>query len=133
MRLEKLALTVPSSPPLCLDHPLFLSVTHLDLYHGINAADRWDNWSYLASLLALTHLSLSPRISAAILPRIVAECPKILVIVTNFVARWHLDEYADALTLSDSRLVLTVVSDYVADWEAEARAVSIFGREQRSL
>jgi hypothetical protein len=121
MRLERLALTAPSSSSLRFDHPMFLSVTHLDLYQEYSGADSWDNWSYLASLPVLTHLSLSPQLSRFNLPRIVAACPKIQVIVTIFTSSWQPSTFLNMLTISDARLVLMVVLDYVRDWEAGAR------------
>jgi hypothetical protein len=82
---------------------------------------------------ALTHLSLSPRISGALLPRIVAECPKIQV-VTIFMAKWRQNAFADTVTISDARLVLIVVADYITDWQAGARSgVDVWARADEFL
>ncbi|KAJ6629666.1 hypothetical protein B0H10DRAFT_1986230 [Mycena sp. CBHHK59/15] len=67
VHLQKLALSVPSWVSRWhlagFNHPIFLSVTHLDLWQeGPADEDQsdWRNWSGLASLPALTHLALSP-------------------------------------------------------------------------
>ncbi|KAJ6582717.1 hypothetical protein DFH09DRAFT_1360491 [Mycena vulgaris] len=125
--LQRLALNVPFSPALRLDHPLFLSVTHLDLYCGTPVVDEpWENWSHLAYLPALTHLCLSEHLATAIFPQVVGECPKLLVILVAIYGEVGSDSpdsfgNPSLLTLTDPREVITRVGDYVADWTAGAR------------
>ncbi|KAJ7462523.1 hypothetical protein FB451DRAFT_1266931 [Mycena latifolia] len=73
-RPQRLALNGPLPPSFGLDHPVFLSVTHLDIYLGqldLEGSESWEAWSYLASLPVLTHLALSEDVAYAILPQVV--------------------------------------------------------------
>ncbi|KAJ7501929.1 hypothetical protein B0H11DRAFT_690600 [Mycena galericulata] len=112
-------------PP--LDHPVFLSLTHLDLYVISFDEDAllWEKWSSLASLPELTHLCFSDLLSDAILPQVIVECPRLLVIVTAY---WYLDfpdeakVFAEALTVTDPRVVVMAITEnYIVDWERGAR------------
>ncbi|KAJ7463981.1 hypothetical protein FB451DRAFT_1370402 [Mycena latifolia] len=120
MRLQKLAISVPFPSSLRLDHSLFLSVTHLDIYaDDLDNVGNWDEWSPLASLPVLTHLCLSDQMSNVILPQVVADCSKLLVVLI-LVDFSMAEEFSNALTVTDPRLVVTSVVDYVADWERGA-------------
>ncbi|KAJ7501935.1 hypothetical protein B0H11DRAFT_1991637 [Mycena galericulata] len=121
MNVQKLALT-PSGgttfPP--LNHPVFLSVTHLDVYKESRDVGSWQTWSHLAALPALTHLCLSESISRAILPQVVEKCPQLHLIVTAY---WGLGcridalEFAETLTFNDHRVVvMAVATDHETDW-----------------
>ncbi|KAJ7452883.1 hypothetical protein FB451DRAFT_1282326 [Mycena latifolia] len=124
MRLRKLALDLPFPSSLRVDHPLFLSVTHLDLCSPpISSEESWDSYSCLASMPVLTHLRFTEPIASVWLTRVIAECPKLLVI------HIVLDEVEDLsgvfaeilLTITDQRVVVTQMSDYTADWIAGTR------------
>ncbi|KAJ7433196.1 hypothetical protein FB451DRAFT_1572644 [Mycena latifolia] len=108
MRLQRFAFTLPLPPPLRLDHPLFLSVTHLDIYDETSDdAKNWEDWSHLASLPALTHVCLSEEMAKAILAQLVAECRNLLIVLV----------IADnnTLTVTDPRVVVASL-DYAEDW-----------------
>ncbi|KAJ7445068.1 hypothetical protein FB451DRAFT_1412890 [Mycena latifolia] len=108
MRLQRFAFTLPLPPPLRLDHPLFLSVTHLDIYdETFDDVKNWKDWSHLASLPALTHVCLSEEMAKAILAQLVAECRNLLIVLV----------IADinTLTVTDPRVVVASL-DYAEDW-----------------
>ncbi|KAJ7488319.1 hypothetical protein FB451DRAFT_1226997 [Mycena latifolia] len=111
MRLQRLALMVPIPS---LNHPLFLSVTHLDVYAFAAPPhlESWETWSHLVSLPALTHLCLSRPISGAILPQVVGECPKLAVVLTISDSA----AFVESLTVTDPRVVVTTLEVYHEDW-----------------
>ncbi|KAJ7464152.1 hypothetical protein FB451DRAFT_454654 [Mycena latifolia] len=132
MHPQKLALIATS--PLQFGDPLFLSVTHLDIYVGyLDEMDKWENWSHLSSLPALTHLSLSEELSNAILPRVVAECANLLLVLTLVSLR------PEEPTVPDPRVVVTPLAEYRADWikgawggdDMWARADEFLARKRR--
>ncbi|KAJ7623031.1 hypothetical protein DFH06DRAFT_1481805 [Mycena polygramma] len=108
--------------------PFFLSVTHLCLFYAEIAPEqeRWHDWSSLASLPALTHLSLSESLSRDILRDALTECPQVLLAITSL---WGNSQYkrdraiafAQSLTIRDPRIVVMLVPDYMTDWETGAR------------
>lgn len=109
-------------------HPIFLSVTHLELFQTHNYSPErpplnWDDWSPLASLPSLTHLCFSEALSP-LLPHALAECLRLVVGVVAFWDGSHLEDgidFAAGLTWSDPRLVVMVISSYMDDWEIGAR------------
>ncbi|KAF7367965.1 hypothetical protein MSAN_00861700 [Mycena sanguinolenta] len=128
MRPRALAFTVPEGffapDSRGFTHPLFLSVTHLDLYHGVGLESNWEPWSGLASLPALTHLALSHPIAGGILSRVVAECPRLSIVAVPMFA-WEQEiavDLAGNLGFSDARVAVIVLSEaYEVDWELGAR------------
>ncbi|KAJ7478543.1 hypothetical protein FB451DRAFT_185198 [Mycena latifolia] len=118
MRLQRLALTGPLPPHLGLDHPVFLSITHLDIWTDpaeLDGSDRWESWAHLASLPALTHLALSEEVAYAILPQVIGECAhlRVMLILTRS-SRFH--AFPSTLTVTDPRVVVTPLGDFDADW-----------------
>ncbi|KAJ6454208.1 hypothetical protein C8R45DRAFT_628722 [Mycena sanguinolenta] len=132
MRPRRLAFTVPGMFFTCgLDgfkHPLFESVTHLDLYCGSALAANglnWETWSDLASIPALTHLALSYPIACSILSQVVSQCRRLAVAIVATYSWEHEREvtvsYAQNLGFADARVVVMILNaDYVADWELGA-------------
>ncbi|KAJ7807108.1 hypothetical protein B0H13DRAFT_2686538 [Mycena leptocephala] len=127
MHLQKLLLTVPSDlstwPLAGLRHPVFLSVTHLDLGEdqGDAGSSCWQEWSYLASLPALTRLAVSVAMAECILPEVVAHCPRLrVVIVVTYTGSWDRDlaiAFAQNITITDSRaVVMALATNYKDDW-----------------
>ncbi|KAJ7628257.1 hypothetical protein DFH06DRAFT_1304324 [Mycena polygramma] len=134
MRPQKLDITAPrkysSDWPwglATLNRPVFRAVTHLALFQTSRIApwqDQWHGWPSLASLPALTHLSLSAHLSSDILPDVLAECPRLLLAITAFWGDYERERairFAQDLTVSDPRIVVMVVPDYTKDWEIGAR------------
>ncbi|KAJ7776168.1 hypothetical protein B0H16DRAFT_1879572 [Mycena metata] len=145
MRVRKMAFTLPQPlsgwPEQALTRPAFCHVTHLDMYQEENEHSSWVDWSSLASLPALTHLCLSETMASDILHEVLAECPRLVVVVT---AWWTDDKeevtsFAETLTSTDPRVVLMIVPNCSEDWKigAEggddfwARAETFVARKRR--
>ncbi|KAF7346762.1 hypothetical protein MSAN_01814700 [Mycena sanguinolenta] len=131
MRPRRLAFTVPNMFFTCdlggFIHPLFESVTHLDLYHGSRLPANqfnWETWSELASIPTLTHLALSHCIACSILSQVVSHCRRLAVAIVATYS-WEREDsvyYSQNLGFADTRVVVMVLSaDYDADWEIGAR------------
>ncbi|KAF7346767.1 hypothetical protein MSAN_01815200 [Mycena sanguinolenta] len=131
MRLRTLAFTIPEMffTPDCggFNRPLFMSVTHLDLYHGPGTEEHqfnWETWSGLASIAALTHLALSPPIAGGILPQVVVECQHLLVAIVS-IYPWEQElaaPFAENLGIADVRVVVMVTNKpFDVEWEVGAR------------
>ncbi|KAJ7778917.1 hypothetical protein B0H16DRAFT_1683228 [Mycena metata] len=94
-------------------HPMFTSLTHIDLFH-----DHGHDINYLASLPALTHLAMLKSSSQA--ADILARCRALKLLVDM-----HLHQPGSNYLRSndDVRFVLIVVSDdeYTTDWVTGAR------------
>ncbi|KAJ7019240.1 hypothetical protein C8F04DRAFT_1404407 [Mycena alexandri] len=94
-------------------HPIFTSLTHLDIFHN-----PYDGIDHLASLPALTHLALLRSSSQA--TQILARCSALELLVDM-----HADEpNPDYLRSNDDvRFVSIVLSDdeYVTDWVTGTR------------
>jgi hypothetical protein len=79
--------------PIDLVHPMFLSVTHLDLLAHHSEFD--DTISRQLPLLPdLTHLNLRPLLPSALLQHILAECPKLRVLIIVHSGRYELTYHA---------------------------------------
>ncbi|KAF7346764.1 hypothetical protein MSAN_01814900 [Mycena sanguinolenta] len=133
MRPRRLAFVVPRMFFTCdlggFTHPLFESVTHLDLYHesGLQEDDidlNWETWSELASIPVLTHLALSHSIACSILSQVVSQCRRLAVTIVAAYP-WEREvsvRYSQNLGSADARVVVMVLSaDYNGDWELGAR------------
>ncbi|KAJ6546092.1 hypothetical protein DFH09DRAFT_653706 [Mycena vulgaris] len=112
-------------PTVDLGHPLFASITHLDVFDELAPDDEHDpDWlTGLAALPALTHLSFSSLVNPETLERILKASTRIQILVVTFaaleadVAR----EFVRELDVHDPRLVVTTYKEYFADWEQGAR------------
>ncbi|KAJ7660174.1 hypothetical protein DFH06DRAFT_391574 [Mycena polygramma] len=130
MRLQKLDLTLTSSAPdwglVTLGRPMFLSVTHLAMFKEPRFAgqqEQWLNWAPLASLPALTYLSLSEYLSLHLLSQTLSQCPRLVLAITTFCGEYernHAISFARGITISDPRVVVMLVADYIKDWERGA-------------
>ncbi|KAF7338959.1 hypothetical protein MVEN_01972100 [Mycena venus] len=129
MHLRKLTFLLPPSPSewlkSTLNRPVLLSVTHLELdTYSDDPPPRRDDWSQLTSLPALTHLCLTKNLAVDLLRPIIAECPRLTVVVTEF---WHAGEleaaakFAQSLAITDPRIVVMVVCNYKQDWRRGVR------------
>ncbi|KAJ7628261.1 hypothetical protein DFH06DRAFT_1226635, partial [Mycena polygramma] len=134
MRPQKLDITAPRTSSsdwpwglATLNRPFFRAVTHLSLCQTSWVAPwqrQWHGWGSLASLPALTHLSLSGDLSRDILPNVLAKCPRLIVAITVFWGDYEREKaigFARDLIVRDPRIVVTVVPDYTEDWEIGAR------------
>ncbi|KAJ7015846.1 hypothetical protein C8F04DRAFT_1171182 [Mycena alexandri] len=128
-RVRRLNLSVPPSPhdqwaQSILKQPMFLSISHLDLYKDNSTHSNWDDWSLLASLPALTHLCFSKTLSVLILNNVLAECPRLRAVITAFWAEGEEDKallFAGGLATNDPRAVVMAPSEYKEDWERGIR------------
>ncbi|KAJ7108157.1 hypothetical protein C8R44DRAFT_744110 [Mycena epipterygia] len=108
-----------------LEHPLFASVTHLDLFDGMEMEDgTGPDWlKRLSTLPALTHLGFATPPTPVILQHILEKCIRIRVLIVEF----NVLEMKDAIALAqeinfkDPRLVLAVYRNYYSDWELGVR------------
>jgi hypothetical protein len=107
-------------------HPLFAQITHLDLPG--DHSEQWAAWSPLASIPWLTHLSFSEDFIPSrfqIFDTILERCKslQVLAIVFSYLAMLKFIDPNLRLQPSslDPRVVLVVVADRQADWEAGAR------------
>jgi hypothetical protein len=100
-------------------HPLFLSITHLDVF--VDLADA-AMYTRLAAIPALTHLCLNGVIAWDIFHGLLADCStlKLLVNVWNHQSASPAEKFADATPFVDARFVVATFMDYWADWEAGA-------------
>ncbi|KAJ7605445.1 hypothetical protein DFH06DRAFT_258318 [Mycena polygramma] len=128
IRPQKLDISVPREHPsdwgvVTLKRPFFLSVTHLSLVvedlfslHQF----QWHDWNSLASLPALTHLSLSDNLTHDILPDVLAECPRVRLVITPFCGDYQRETaiaFAQSITVRDPRVVVMLMdADYIKDW-----------------
>ncbi|KAJ7776167.1 hypothetical protein B0H16DRAFT_1879571 [Mycena metata] len=126
MHVRKMSFTLPQPlsgwPEQALTRPAFRSVTHLDLYQEGVERSSWVDWSHLASLPALTHLCLSETMSSGILRDVLAECPRLAVVITIWWSH-EVEEatlFAQTLTTTDHRVVLMTVSSCSEDWDIGA-------------
>lgn len=134
LRLQSLALMSLPDNQLPLTHPLFLSVTYLDILPASEVPGVWADWSHLAALPALTHLCLGKEILGAILPQLVVQCPRLVVISTAIFSASQADLFADNLPVNDVRVVVRIILDYVVDWETGARSgVDFWVRAERFI
>ncbi|KAJ7187409.1 hypothetical protein C8R46DRAFT_289384 [Mycena filopes] len=135
MRVRRLNFTLPISPlsgwaDATLTRRAFLSLTHLELYQDSvdpSTDFSWPQWSPLASLPALTHLCLSESLSSHILPDLVAEGARLVVVVTAWwdgtASEEEAREFAEGLAVrrvTDPRVVVMTIDSYTEEWKLGA-------------
>ncbi|KAJ6516548.1 hypothetical protein C8R47DRAFT_1087650 [Mycena vitilis] len=128
IRPQKLEISAPRGHPsdwgvATLQRPFFLSVTHLSLAtEGLFSPHQfqWHHWSSLACLPALTHLSMSDNLTRDILPDVLAECPRLHLVITLFCGDYQRETaiaFAGSITVRDPRIVVMLMyADYMKDW-----------------
>ncbi|KAJ7715711.1 hypothetical protein DFH07DRAFT_1068461 [Mycena maculata] len=110
-----------------LSHPVFRSVTHIDISEQVRAGDT-RICPGLVALPALTHLCLNNDVPVAILRRMLDECAQLQVLVNLWShhvsgAAYHV---ASNPPVSDVRFVVVIFTNYWRDWEAGARGHTDF-------
>ncbi|KAJ7843660.1 hypothetical protein B0H14DRAFT_1011672 [Mycena olivaceomarginata] len=96
---------------------IFSEVTHLDIVDWEFA--HWSDWSGLAQMLKLTHLSTAHPMSRAVVLGILEHCELLEVLVLRYRAQWRLDEdHKSAVVTEDPRFVMLVVEDHLAEWKS---------------
>ncbi|KAJ6592446.1 hypothetical protein B0H19DRAFT_1055170 [Mycena capillaripes] len=126
----KLSLSVPSTASEWairhyVAHSFYLSRIWM-FQEGESTLQRecWEDWSQLTLLPALTHLCLSQKFPSDILSQAGTECPRLLLGVAAFWSTRGRDDaivFSQSLRTADPRIVVMVVRDYKADWQAGAQ------------
>ncbi|KAJ7635691.1 hypothetical protein DFH06DRAFT_1220217 [Mycena polygramma] len=108
-------------------HPLFHSITHLTLLVAEGVPDALRN---IPKLPALTHLSLSPLIPRELLMAVLAECPRLMLLLTQWHASFVVRYEADKIRcVYDVRFVMRMFDDCWVELEANARGLPDFWDE----
>jgi hypothetical protein len=103
-----------------IGHPLFSTVSHLDILDEIDPEGLGPEWlNDLSTLPALTHLSFNIPLNSEIFHTILQACPCIQV----FIAAFHVSEkaeahaYVEAMSIRDIRFVVATYNNHYGDWE----------------
>ncbi|KAF7342160.1 hypothetical protein MVEN_01803800 [Mycena venus] len=103
-------------------HPLFSHITHLELMDGPLDNSRWEEYSGLALLPNLTHLSFLVQRSLRIFQGALAACPALQVLVALY---WKFHVFDPAMGLEslgqDTRFVCMPAPSFAQDWQIGAR------------
>ncbi|KAJ6475961.1 hypothetical protein C8R47DRAFT_662304 [Mycena vitilis] len=124
-RVRRLSITLPElfgAAEADLGHPLFHSVTHLDILGrpGIEQVI-----GDVPKLLALTHLCLDCEVPEELMSSVLADCPSLTLLL---VQTYHGSEPVD-YQIRDVRFVVGICGDYWVDWEAGATQLTDFWSE----
>ncbi|KAK7050745.1 tyrosinase central domain-containing protein [Favolaschia claudopus] len=105
--------------PIDLRHPLFHSVTHLDIFRVEGVADILPKLSVLPSL---THLALDSDLPREKILGVLPGCEDLKVLLVQW-RRFEKEGFATAKVpcVYDVRFVIAIYSDYWAEWENGAR------------
>ncbi|KAJ7285312.1 hypothetical protein C8J57DRAFT_1498144 [Mycena rebaudengoi] len=117
---------VYESPQVDFEHPLFETVTHLDIFDDVQNDEEEDKeWlEQLPVLPALTHLAFNGPPSLSTIRHILSESPRLCVLLVTYpkLQAQGAREFADSIDVEDPRLVVAVNEvNYYDDWEAGAR------------
>ncbi|KAJ7446353.1 hypothetical protein FB451DRAFT_1291961 [Mycena latifolia] len=102
-----------------LTHSLFTFITHLEIFDAIYEDDT-RIITRLPMLPALTHLRLSENVPWKHIETLLAECPRLEILVSLFPrmkALWAVQQ-AHTSPVQDLRFVITVYRNFVETWEA---------------
>ncbi|KAJ7184687.1 hypothetical protein C8R46DRAFT_1208866 [Mycena filopes] len=111
-------------------HPIFASITHLDLI-DVNESVH----AGLPLLPALTHLCVNADFAVDAMHTLLADCTllKLLVNVWPRSMADDAEERANTIPFKDPRLVVYVYTDYWHDWEAGAQGRGDFWDEAEAF
>ncbi|KAJ7443119.1 hypothetical protein FB451DRAFT_95193 [Mycena latifolia] len=101
-----------------LTHPLFTSLTHLEIFDAIYEDDT-RIIACLPTLPALTHLRLSDNVPWKHVESLLAECPSLELLISLFPSRktlWAVQR-ARICPIHDPRFVITVYRNSADTWE----------------
>ncbi|KAJ7923997.1 hypothetical protein B0H13DRAFT_1978971 [Mycena leptocephala] len=121
MHIEKLSLTLHElfgAKPIDLTHTLFQSLTHIDMFGLQGVAEALVD---LPTLRALTHLCLHCEIPRDTVTAVLADCPRLQLLLVQWAAGDDLYEAECVPHVYDIRFVIGMYDDYWTDWEAGAR------------
>ncbi|KAJ7285334.1 hypothetical protein C8J57DRAFT_1498162 [Mycena rebaudengoi] len=115
--------TIDGSPEVDLEHPLFETVTHLDILDYFLEDEEEDKeWlKQLPVLPALTHLAFNSPPPLSMIRHILSESPRLCVLLVELGAQ-STSIFLDSIDVEDPRLVVKENKfDYCDDWEEGAR------------
>ncbi|KAJ7131238.1 hypothetical protein C8R44DRAFT_978192, partial [Mycena epipterygia] len=100
-------------------HPLFSSITHLDIFDTIGDGDI-DICPQIPAIPALTHLCLHDRIPWATIKKLLAECPKLELLVNLRRPRSSalVQIFVQDVPIHDMRFVIQLYQDCWSGWKA---------------
>ncbi|KAJ6546766.1 hypothetical protein DFH09DRAFT_1039972 [Mycena vulgaris] len=106
-------------------YPAFTSITHLHIFDDYPEAAVLD---CIPALPALTHLCLSEEVAEDTVTRLLAECPRLdlLVIPWDISKMEWAESWAQDARIEDVRCVVMVYIDWVSNWEAGAHGLPDF-------
>ncbi|KAJ7443153.1 hypothetical protein FB451DRAFT_95501, partial [Mycena latifolia] len=108
-----------------LTHPVFTSLTHLEILDPLYDDDT-QMIAYLSALPALTHLRLSDNVPWKHVATLLADCPRLLVLISVFPimkAPWAVQR-ARTSPIHDPRFVITIYRIRPSSWEIYQRSPS---------
>ncbi|KAJ6550157.1 hypothetical protein B0H19DRAFT_1265017 [Mycena capillaripes] len=125
MRVQRLSLSLNQlfggTAAIDITHPLFQSATHLDMF-GVDGLV--EVLRDVPTLPALTHLCLDCEISREIALSVLAECPRLQLLLLQWPSfDKALYESARIPYVYDVRFVIGMYDEYWAEWEAGARGL----------
>ncbi|KAF8186066.1 hypothetical protein K438DRAFT_1835993 [Mycena galopus ATCC 62051] len=107
-----------------LTHPLFASVTHLDICDPIHKLDA-EVFAQIPAMPALTHLALPFDVPMETALALLEQCPRLQLLLLLW-PRLCYGLYEQILVPSvyDPRFVIDVLDDYWKDWEAGVKGLA---------
>ncbi|KAJ7112710.1 hypothetical protein C8R44DRAFT_985098 [Mycena epipterygia] len=125
MQLQRLACCLPSlfaENAIDMRHPLFSSITHLDIFDTIEEGDTI--CPQIPAIPSLTHLGLHCEIPWATIATLLTECPRLELLVNRW--PWYMQQahaQAQNVPFHDMRFVIQLYNQYINEWEADARGL----------
>ncbi|KAJ7895251.1 hypothetical protein B0H14DRAFT_2558827 [Mycena olivaceomarginata] len=124
MRLQRMAgnLTRLFGGRVDVQHPIFASIAHLDVFDRIAEGETYIS-TQIPALPALTHLSFhNDVVPWTKMQRVLQECPRLDVLVNlwHSTKRRYAYEKTANIPIHDVRIVLYLYNDYWGEWEADA-------------
>lgn len=124
MRLQRMAgnLTRLFGGRVDMQHSIFTSITHLDVFDRIAEGETHIS-TQIPALPALTHLSFhNDVVPWTKMQRVLQECPRLDVLVNlwHSTKRRYAYEKTANIPIHDARIVLYLYNDYWGEWEADA-------------
>ncbi|KAJ6484638.1 hypothetical protein C8R45DRAFT_998871 [Mycena sanguinolenta] len=126
MHLQRLSLALEDifgdSPDLA--HPLFGSITHLDLCDAVDSLALNLAYAQIPALPALTHLAVPFDVPRDIALMLLEQCPRLQLLLLLW-PRSCADLYEQTLVhgVYDVRFVIGLLDDYWKDWEDGAKGL----------
>ncbi|KAJ7432931.1 hypothetical protein FB451DRAFT_1567889 [Mycena latifolia] len=125
LRTLSLAYSNPFGAPHLVDftHPAFSGITHLDVFDDIG--EHLHMRAQIPLLRCLTHLGLNNEVPWDVVQMILAQCPRLEVLIAAFhrTREYSARDWVRDAPVNDARFVVTIFSDYAAEWVAGAKGL----------